>query len=316
MRQWPTVLRGIKWLKELSLKTKADILHANHAAHLYSGPVSRSTKIPELWHIHDYPYRLDAVDRLGLRLTPQYVLFTTERVASGYASLLKATNFIVAPACIDPAHLRAYPAQKDIRTRYGLAEGPLFLTVARLQEHKGLHYLIEAVPEVLASFPSARFAIVGKASGAEQEAYRQRLLDQSAKLGVSENVSFLGYVPDKDVAALFREASALVHPATSEGYGLTLLEAMILGVPVVAAAADGPKEIIQHNKNGLLVPAADPASISAVVKDLLKQPGIAKTLTAGGLESARSIGVDVMVSKTAEIYRRIIENQTARGYVE
>lgn len=316
LRQWPTVLRGIKWLRDLSLKTKTDILHANHAAHLYSGPVSKTTNIPELWHIHDYPYRLDIVDRLSLRSPSPYVLFTTNRVATGYASLLKATTFIVAPTCIDPTHLVSHPAQTDIRTRYGLAEGPLFLTVARLQEHKGLHYLIEAVPEVLTSYPNARFAIVGKASGSEQEAYRQRLLDQCNKMNVSENVAFLGYVPDEDVVALFREAFALVHPAISEGYGLTLLEAMILGVPVIAAAADGPQEIIEHAKNGLLVPVADPVRISAAIKDLLKQPEVAKTLTQGGHEFVKKIGVNVMVDKTAAIYRQIVETQTARGHVE
>lgn len=317
LRQWPTALRGVKWLEKLALDMQIDLLHANHAAHLYSGLVSKRTGIPELWHIHDYPYHLDLIERLGLRLPSRHVLFTTERVKSGYKNLLNVNkSSIIAPTCIDAVKLLAYPAQENIRTRYGLGGGPLFLTVARLQEHKGLHHLIAAVPQVLRSCPEAEFVIVGKASGMEQEAYRQRLLAQCDQLGVSNSVHFLGYVSDPDVAALYREASALVHPALTEGYGLTLIEAMLLGLPVIAAAADGPQEIIEHQKNGLLVPTADPRRLAEAVVTLLNQPDFAEALKLGGREFASKSSSETMAGKTAEIYRTLLEERPERGHIE
>ena len=74
-----------------------------------------------------------------------------------------------------------------------------------------------------------------------QELYASQLKALCARLGVTESVHFLGYVPDDDLIALYGEASVLVHPALSEGFGLALLQAMAAGVPVVAAASDGPR---------------------------------------------------------------------------
>ncbi len=305
MRQVSTVLQGIKWLSQIVRKTQVDILHSNHTAHLYSGPISRMTKIPELWHIHDYPYHPDALGKLILRLPVQHILFTTERIKSGYP-MLKAASSIVAPTCVDPSWLRAIPMQEDIRKRYDLSGVPLLVTVTRLQEHKGLHYLIAAIPQILQACPDAKFAIVGKASSTEQIAYRERLLAQCATLGVAKNVSFLGYVPDEDLVALYHEAAALVHPATSEGYGLTLLEAMALGVPVIAAAADGPKEIIRHKMNGWLVPPADALSLAEAVIELLSKPELAKSLSTRGQEYADRMSLDAMVNQTVDVYRKMI----------
>lgn len=314
LRQLPTVLRGIKWLEELALNMQIDLLHANHAAHLYSGSAGKRTNIPELWHIHDYPYHLDLVERLSLRVPSRHVLFTTEKVKSGYKHLLNISNSVIAPTCIDTVKLLAYPAQEDIRTRYGLGSGPLFLTVARLQEHKGLHHLIAAIPQVIKRYPEARFAIVGKASGQEQLAYHERLTTQCSNLGVTPNVHFFGYVPDEDLVALYREASALVHPATSEGYGLTLLEAMALGLPVVAAAADGPKEIIVDEENGLLVPLADPSSLADSIICLLNNPGLAHALSLNGIDFASKMSLDAMVSKTVDIYRKMADENPVRTH--
>ncbi len=311
MRQVPKVLQGIKWLSQIVRQTQADILHSNHTVHLYSGPVSRITKIPELWHIHDYPYHLDALDKMILRLPVQHILFTTERIKSGYP-MLKAASSIIAPTCVDPDRLRAFPLQENIRQRYDLSGGPLLLTVTRLQEHKGLHYLIAAIPQILQAYPNTKFAVVGKASGPEQIAYRERLLAQCTTLKITKNISFLGYVPDEDLVALYHEATALVHPATSEGYGLTLLEAMALGVPVIATAADGPKEIIKHKTNGLLVPPADHLSLAEAVIGLLSEPELAKSLSTNGQEYADRMSLDAMVTQTVNVYRKAIDENLMR----
>ena len=314
VRQLPKVLQGMRWLSQIAGQTQANILHSNHAVHLYSAPASKMTKIPELWHIHDYPYHLDALDRIILRLPSQHVLFTTERIKSGYQDLIATPSSVVAPTCIDPGRLQAFPAQESIRQRYNLPSGPLLLTVARLQEHKGLHHLIAAIPQVIKRYPEARFAIVGKASGQEQLAYRERLTTQCSNLGVTPNVHFFGYVPDEDLVALYREASALVHPATSEGYGLTLLEAMALGLPVVAAAADGPKEIIVDEENGLLVPLADPSSLADSIICLLNNPGLAHALSLNGIDFASKMSLDAMVSKTVDIYRKMADENPVRTH--
>ncbi len=302
-RQWGMVFKSMQWLAMLIKETQADLVHSNHAAHLTSYFAAKMTGRPEIWHIHDYPYHPDLLERLRMRLPSDHVLFTTHRVNSGYPKLQKFPHSVVAPTCIDPVLLRTVAEQPGIRQKFDLLEGPLFVTVARLQQHKGLHYLLAAIPAVLKAYPNAIFAIAGKGSGPEQEAYRDTLVAQCACLGISKQARLLGYVSDNDLIALYRTATALVHPALSEGFGLTLLEAMSLGVPVIAAAADGPGEIITHGQNGWLVPKGDSSSLASAMIALLSDSTTAQVLSQGGRDFADTMNVDHMVSQTVAIYR-------------
>lgn len=311
-RETLKVVSGIRWLAALTRHAKADLLHSNHMGHLYAGPASLITRVPELWHLHDYPYQPDMMDRLSWLIPSDYVVFTTNRVKSGFPGLHARPHSIIYPICIEPERLRAMPEQVGTRSRYGLGDGPLFVTVARLQAHKGHRYLLDAVPSVLAERPDAQFAIVGKADGAEQEKYRDDLLGQCSSLGVEGQVKFLGYVSDADLVALYREAGALVHPATSEGFGLTLLEAMALGTPIIAAASDGPSELLTHEKTGLLTPTAESGALAAAMVRLLKDHTLAERLKSAGAAHAATFRVDDMIAQTNAVYGDIITDRRVK----
>lgn len=304
-RQMNKVAQGGLWLARLARRERADLIHGNHAAHIYSGPAAMLSGRPEIWHIHDYPYQTDGLNRLMERLPSRYVLFTTRRVESGYPKLHRRRHSVVYPVCVEPERLRGIVSHKDVRARFGFQDGPLFLTVARLQEHKGHRYLIAAIPEILAACPEAQFAIPGRAAGAEQEAYRCELESACATLGVTDRVRFLGYVCEEDLIGLYREATALVHPALSEGYGLTLLEAMALGTPVLAAAADGPREIIEEGKTGRLFPPADSAALAKCVIEFLQDPAAAATYRREATAFIDRVQIEKMTEQTVEIYREL-----------
>ncbi|HZO89117.1 MAG TPA: glycosyltransferase family 4 protein [Chthonomonadaceae bacterium] len=307
------VLRGARWLARTTREAQIDLIHCNHAAHLYGSLAARWANVPEVWHIYDYPYRRDMVDHLAERLPTSYIVFTLSRVESGYPRLHRYPRSVIPPACVEPDRLRAFPPQPNIRACYGLPDGPLFVTVARLQPHKGHRFLIEAVPAILQAYPQAVFAIVGKASGPQQESYRQELLAQCARLGVTDRVRFVGFVPDADLVALYRDAAAVIHPATSEGFGpLTLLEALALGTPVIAARADGPRELIAEGKTGLLVPTGDSAALAQAAIRLLGSPSLAETLRREGGRYSECFRVERMVEQTVEVYRQVAEQHKRR----
>jgi len=303
MRQVLDVVKGVQWLKNLIRQVGAEIVHANYTAHLYASPASRLAGVPEIWHIHDYPYRPDSIDFLQARLSTAHVIFTTERVKSGFPHLCSRHVSVVPPTCIDSIYLDSLPQTHDIRKVYHLPTGPLFLTVARLQSHKGHEFLIGAIPAILKQYPDAVFAIVGKAGNAEQRLYQQKLQALCHKFGVEKAVNFLGYVGEQDLVSLFREATALVHPAISEGFGLTLLEAMALGVPVVASAADGPKELIIHRNNGLLVPVSDSSALAEAVIEVATDQNLAASLRREGKSFAARKSLRSMVEQTVKIYQ-------------
>ncbi len=306
MRELGNVALGIQWLARLVRRLDVDVIHSNFTAHLYGGPAALIAHKPELWHLYDYPYRPDALERLVMHIPSDYLLFATRRVESGFPRLQKLPHSVVYPICVDADAVTAHPYRADVRERHGLPPGPLLLTVARLQQHKGHRYLLEAAPQILEQYPDAVFGIVGKASGSEQERYERSLKSECDQLGISANVKFLGYVSDEDLMSLYREATALVHPALSEGFGLTLLEAMALGVPVIAASADGPAEIITHEKTGLLVPTGDSGALASEVIRLLQAPRLAETLRLEGARYAKTFDVENMVRQTASIYHTML----------
>ena len=105
---------------------------------------------------------------------------------------------------------------------------------------------------------------------------------------------------------LYRVSTAVVHPAFSEGYSVTLQEAMALGTPVIAAAADGPSELINHGKNGLLVPIKDTAALADAILSLLNDPVLARGLSETGFRDAEDAKIETMVERTSAVYRETL----------
>lgn len=308
-RDVPTVVKSINWLREIITSRNVDIVHGNHAAHLQVFFACLGTQAKEVWHLFDYPYTKDLVDSLGIRLHPDFVLYSTTRVQAGYARLGHVPHGVVYPCCLDVAALQAQAPDPGVRRRLGLGSEPFFLTVTRLQPHKGHRYLIEAAQTVAARHPDARWLVAGKASGVEQERYLASLKQQVEKANLRSQFRFLGFVGDADLAALRREAVALVHPAISEGYGLILIEAMAVGTPVIAAAADGPAEIIQDGRNGLLVPTSDSQALANAMMRMLEEPQLGAALSATAVQDVQGHNVDAMLDATVRIYEKLLDRR-------
>lgn len=307
-REIDVVLQAIQWLTQVIRETQADVIHANHASHIYTAIAARLTNTPEVWHLHDFPYKFDWIDKIINRLPSNHVIFTTDKVKSGYPRLQQYQHSVIPPACVDSNYLQSIAPQAQIRGKYCLPNGPLFLTVARFQEHKGHSYLIQAIPEVLRLYPDAVFGMIGKPIDAKQAQYQQTLELQVEELGIADRTKFLGFVPEQDLVSLYHSATALVHPALTEGFGLVLLEAMSLGIPVVAAAAAGPSELLTDRQTGLIVPTGDSRSLAEAIIHLLESPDLARTLQQEGKLLAESLSVDQMLQETVKIYHDLIRH--------
>jgi glycosyltransferase involved in cell wall biosynthesis len=161
-----------------------------------------------------------------------------------------------------------------------LREGPLVGVVARLQPEKGVADFLRAAARVCAAVPDARFLVAGDGP------LREELLALAGRLGVGERVRFLGY--RADARALIGLLDVLVVPSLTEGTPLIVLEAMAAGIPVVASAVGGIPDQIRHNKEGLLVPAGDPAALAEALLELLQDPDRARSLGEAALRRADS----------------------------
>lgn len=152
-----------------------------------------------------------------------------------------------------------------VRKSLGIAPDALFIVcAARLEREKEIGSLVEAMAEVVQTHPDAICCVAG------QGAQKDELLARIDTLRLNPNVRLLGF--RDDVLSLIGAAELFVLPSPAEPFGLVLLEAMALGVPVIATSAGGPLEIVSHNESGLLVPPSDAHALAEAINELLDNP--------------------------------------------
>jgi glycosyltransferase involved in cell wall biosynthesis len=190
------------------------------------------------------------------------------------------------------------PAPADPEIARLSETGPLICAVAELQPAKGVTTLIAAMPVVLERFPDANLTVAGE--GIE----RQRLERQMIDLGVAERVHLLGSI--NNIAGLLGVANVVVQPSWSESFPYSMLEAMGMGMPIVATDVGGVGEAIEDQVTGCLVPAKDSAALAQATVDLLADPDRADAL--GNAARSRMLSqfrLDTMIDETLRVYREI-----------
>jgi 1,4-alpha-glucan branching enzyme len=171
--------------------------------------------------------------------------------------------------------------------------------VANAWSRKRPEIFLAAAARVLDALPSARFLIAGAFSDEER---RHLLAELSAP--VVGRVEFLGFVEDR--RSLFQRLDVLMVPSINEGFGRTLVEAMLAGVAVVAADSGGHREIIKHRRTGLLVPPDDVAAFAEAVCQLARDPHARRRLVvAAKVDAISSYDPYTVTRQVAEIYQRL-----------
>jgi glycosyltransferase involved in cell wall biosynthesis len=183
----------------------------------------------------------------------------------------------------------------EIRDRYGLrADCPVILTVGRLSREKGVDVLLDAAARLT---QDAQFAIAG--TGPDED----RLRAQAERLGLAgDRVRFLGFVPAAVLPAVYRLADVFAIPSVAELQSLTTMEAMATGVPVVAADAHALRELVDHGRNGFLVPPGRPDELAACLDVLLKEPELRAGMAAESLRIVSEHKLSRSLSQWESLY--------------
>ena len=150
------------------------------------------------------------------------------------------------------------------RQRTGIPSGAVLLgTVANLFPRKGYEVMLRALPAIIRAVPTAHYMIVGS----DENHYADRLIKLAQALKVADRVHIVGF---QDPVQPFLAALDLyVHPALMEGFGIAVVEAMVMGRAVVATTTGGLPEVVAQGETGLLVPPGDAESLAATVVALL-----------------------------------------------
>ncbi len=207
------------------------------------------------------------VERALARITDRIVTLT-DRGAQEHVQYRIAgpEKFVTIPSGIALSAFRSVrvnPAVK--RKELGLPEeGPIIGTVGRLVPIKGHAWLLRAVPRVLAEFPQTTFVFIGEGPLWSQ------LRQLASELGITSHVMFLG--ARQDVPECLAVFDLFAFPSINEGMGRALIEAMAVGLPVVASRVGGIPDIVEDGKNGVLVPPMDEGPLADAVLGLLRDP--------------------------------------------
>lgn len=186
------------------------------------------------------------------------------------------------------------------RTKLGIdAHRPTVLFVGRVAHEKNIGFLVEAVAQARMRLPEILFLITGEGPAGKH------LRAQVEALDLTGNVSFLGYLDRKrELPDCYAAADVFAFASRTETQGLVLLEAMAMGLPVVALAAMGTTDILARGR-GCLTPADDVADFAAALCRLLDDGQLRARLSAEARDYATEWSDQRMAGRLAELYRSL-----------
>ncbi len=188
------------------------------------------------------------------------------------------------------------------------------LFVGRLEERKGIQYLIDAVPMVTAKHKNVEFVIIGddtkNAKGQKSEL--DKLKNTIERDGTGKYFEFINRVPLDSLPSYYRSADISVVPSVYDNSPYTCLEAMSCGRPVIGTAGGGTKEYLSHNESGFIVEPKDPKAIADAINTLIEDPALRKQMA----ERARARTLKYfqrqeIARQTAELYELAEERWAA-----
>jgi len=178
------------------------------------------------------------------------------------------------------------------------------LFVGRLEKRKGVNYLLKAYKSIKRENPDCRLIIVGPGA----RLYR-RYQKQIAREGI-EDVVLVGSVPNEDLPRYYKTADIFCAPATRcESFGVVLLEAMAVGVPVVASDVEGYANVVTHGEDGLLVPPKDDSMLAKILTSLINDKSLREQMGAVGKLNAQHYSWEKVARRIQDFYMEVLNGQ-------
>ncbi len=190
---------------------------------------------------------------------------------------------------------------KKIREELGLENAfPLVGVIAILRSWKGHQYLLEAVKNVVAEFPEARFLIVGNGP------WESNLRSKITELGIERYVIMTGF--REDIPEIMAALDIFVLPSTaSEATSQVIPQALLMGKPVIATNVGGLPELIENGVTGLLIPPGNAEALGeAVLQMATRRDQAAEMARNGRKKILEGYTFEVMIRRTAECYAQVL----------
>lgn len=198
---------------------------------------------------------------------------------------------------------------EGVREKHGLGDRSLVLFVGGLEPRKGLEYLLMAMELVEKKVPEVQLIVVGKGAFSSYRGEKTFFNVLIKRLGIEDCVEFVFDIDDKELAKYYAACDVFTLPSRMEGWGLSIMEAMATGKPVVSTNVGGIPELVENKVNGYLCNPGDVTALANRIVYLLKHEDIAEGMGKEGLKRARSYSWKKTAKKVKSIYEEILEEK-------
>ena len=276
-----------------------DVIHAHDWMTFMAGMrAKRATGKPLVLHVHATEFDrsngdngfVTAIERAGVAAADRVVAvsaYTADVLASRYG--VPRERLRVVHNAIDP---------REPSARFTVAEDdPLVLFAGRITWQKGPDYFFDAAERVAAEMPRVKFAVAG--SGDRMRAMMQRV----AASGLEERFLFTGFLPPEDLDRLYARADVYVMPSVSEPFGLTALEALQHGTPVIVSRSAGVSEVV---RNVLRVRFGDVEDLASKILSVLLFPPLRDALSARGRADVERLSWRESAWRCLGVFRELV----------
>jgi L-malate glycosyltransferase len=288
---------------------QVQILHSHrYKENVLAALLARRCRIPLLVHTRHgapEPFRgwshlkhgaVGVLDYVAARFAADRVISVSNELRDRLVRHLPAEKVVTIANGIDTDEVFSHLTKSEAQRRLGLPEGAKVVGYAgRLVPIKRLDIFLQAAKQMSTADPSVQFVIAGDGPDAA------RLRALARELGLDDRVRFLGY--RADIYDAFRAMDVFILCSDHEGLPISLLEAMYLGVPVVARPVGGIPEMIQDGVTGILLRAPDPDCLADACLRLLAHVGFRERVAMAATQAVGKIfSVEESAERTARLY--------------
>jgi glycosyltransferase involved in cell wall biosynthesis len=306
-------LPRVKKFKKAFKKYRADLIHTH--SNLYSGKAEIIAAwmlgIPCISHNHGYS-NITNFDKIFSRLIDRFIYISEDVAKFCNPNMKTIKNGKIIHNGIDVNKFIKQYNTFEVREEFSIEKDqPLIGIVGRLDWWKGHEYFIEAFAKANQSISGLKGLIIGslenKVAVSQNKRYYQKLKALIRKYNLNDKIVFTGF--RNDIPKLMAALDVVVHASSiPEPFGIVIIEGMAAGKPVIATAAGGVLEIIDHEENGLLVPCKDSDTMAKAIVDVLSNPDKARKL---GVKARNCVlnkfSIQAQINAIQQIYDSIIE---------
>lgn len=291
-------LTSIKTVKKIAKEKDIDVVHAHYLlpAGLAGVVAGKKVKKPVVVTAHGtdvFRYNRKTFSRLIKYIKDNAEVIVVSKYLQGLLGFGK-----VIYNGVDFEKFYVGLDKDDLRAKLHLPPGTLLLYVGSLIKEKGVERLIDAFPQILREINDARLLIIGDGPLRKYLQYKAKGLP----------VIFLSSKPYNEIPLYMNACDALIVPSTMEGFGLTILEGMAAGLPVIANNIPPFREIIENCRDGLLVNIENKEEFADAILKVITDENFRKNLIEHGIEKAKQFSWQNVAKKVIEVYEESIKN--------